>query len=786
MLTASERLARQKSRPLLVELHRALTRLISTLTMMNTGAHPDDEQSGMLATMRFGYGMRIIVACSTRGEGGQNSLGPERSGALGVVRSREMEEAARILDADIAWLGHGPDDPVHDFGFSKNGVDTLARWGRERIIERLVIAYRRDKPDIVIPTFLDVPGQHGHHRAMTEAAEVAIALAADPAYLTPGLDPWAVAKYYLPAWSGGGDTYDDEVPPPNASVRVLAPGLDMPTGAAFDAIGEWSRAYHASQGMGRWKNAPKTEWPLHLVRGPLGAENDIRQNLPATLGELADLLPGPHAAPLRAAQSGIDAALRAFPDRPAITTALLAAADALEIIAEDETLAPHAHRLARKRAEIDAALLLAAGISPIAWAEPNRPAPGGNATLNISIGPEPFATMPVAKAPLHIGAAVAGDSVVSYPISVNSQAPLSGLYAPGFSSLGGNGELSVEIEAVIGGRSVRGNVDLEEPFSVGSAQSVTLVPETIILGSSRTADPLRVAIRSPSPITNAVLIGPAGWGVMRSEAGFTITPAAPLANGLYRLPLMLDGRQAYRQTPIAYPHIGRTQFVTAQALNVLALDLTLPEAARIGYVGGGSDRVGVWLRAMGLNVTDLHAAALAGDLSELTTIVVGTLAFGARSDLAAATEKLRDWVEAGGHLLTLYHRPSDGWTPDTTPPRRVVIGSPSLRWRVTDPTAPVDMLAPKHKLLTGPNSIGPDDWAGWDKERGLYFASDWDGAYEPLLAMHDAGEKPLTGALISAPIGNGRHTHTSLVLHHQLDRLVPGAFRLLANLVQPA
>jgi hypothetical protein len=143
-------------------------------------------------------------------------------------------------------------------------------------------------------------------------------------------------------------------------------------------------------------------------------------------------------------------------------------------------------------------------------------------------------------------------------------------------------------------------------------------------------------------------------------------------------------------------------------------------------------------------------------------------------------------VEKGGHLVTLYHRPSDGWDPERTPPRRLVVGSPSLRWRVTDPAAEVDVLAPGHKLLTGPNRITAADWAGWDKERGLYFASDWDKAYEPLLALHDAGEKPLRGALLSAAIGKGRHTHVALVLHHQMDRLVPGAFRLMANLVQPA
>ena len=170
MLTSRERLRRQAANPHLVALHTALGRLGSPLTAMNTGAHPDDEHNGMLATLRHQYGMRIVVACSTRGEGGQNILGPERSGALGVLRSREMEEAARVIDADIAWLGHGPDDPVHDFGFSKSGPDTLVRWGEERTIERLVRAYRQFRPDIVIPTFLDVPG-HGDRPVATSGLE---------------------------------------------------------------------------------------------------------------------------------------------------------------------------------------------------------------------------------------------------------------------------------------------------------------------------------------------------------------------------------------------------------------------------------------------------------------------------------------------------------------------------------------------------------------------------------------------------------------------------------------
>jgi LmbE family N-acetylglucosaminyl deacetylase len=787
MLTAAERLARQKSRPLLVELHHALSRLTGVLTVMNTGAHPDDEQSGMLALLRFGYGMRVVVACSTRGEGGQNSLGPERGGALGVLRSREMEEAARTLDADVAWLGFGPDDAVHDFGFSKNGIDTLERWGRKRLLERLVRAYRRERPDIVIPTFLDVPGQHGHHRAMTQAAEDAIAMAADPnafpEHMAEGLAPWRVTKFYLPAWPGGGGTYDDEVPPPNTSLRLNADGREAATGAAFDQIGEWSRGSHATQGMGRWKSVPTASWPLHLKLGPEAGETTITGGLPANLVELADFLPEAPRDLLRVAQKQINAALTAYPARERIVAGLVGAADAIEAALDalkGDAAAAHAHRLRRKLSEIDRALGLAAGIGGVAWAEPSVVAPGGMAELKVWLDGGDATVVPVAGKGVTVGAAVADGAVRSHAVSVAADAAMTTPFTEGFSSLGGNGGLRVELSALIGGRKARWSVDLEEPLIVAPAQSVRLEPDAMILPLGKVA-PFAVTAALSGPAAAVTLDAPAGW----QTTGLTVTPPAALTAGLYTLPALLGGKPAMRVTPISYPHIGRTQYATPEMLRVLALPLDVPHG-RIGYVGGGADRIGLWLGRMGLDVTLLDAADLAGDLSGYSTIVVGIFAFGLRPDLAAATLKLHRWVEAGGHLLTLYHRPSDGWNPQVTPPRPLTIGSPSLRWRVTDPTAAVEVLAPEHKLLTGPNRIGPDDWAGWDKERGLYFAASWDPAYVPLLAMHDRNEAPLTGGLLSAPIGKGRHTHTSLVLHHQVDRLVPGAIRLLANLVQPA
>jgi len=801
MLTPHERIERQKSSPALVRLHRALSRLTSTVTVMNTGAHPDDEQNGLLAFFRLGLGMRVVIACSTRGEGGQNALGPERLGALGVLRSRELEEAARQLDADVHWLGHGPDDPVHDFGFSKNGDATFARWSEERIVERLVRAYRQERPDIVIPTFLDVPGQHGHHRAMTRAAEAAISLAADasayPEHFAEGLTPWQVTKYYLPAWSGGGDTYDDELPPPDATLTIDASGAEPATGAAYDQIGEWSRYYHASQGMGVWREMPRTKWNLHLLQGPTGsrAEQSIFEDMPVQLDQLAAPdAPPAFAAALIEAQSSLDTAVSAFPDRTRITDALTLAADLIEqaiLLAPTAFNARHKHRLSRKQREIDAALLEAAGIGARAIAHPTRLAPGETGRISVFPNGSALSPLPEISLVLPSGLSVtrqesAGQTQV-FEVSALPDAELSSQYTPAWSSLGGNDEAFVRITARIGTRQVQGTIDLEEPLKIAPAHSLVLTPDAIIAKLSDAGRSWTIESRGVAEKDSVSFESPAGWQIeVVADRKWQLTAPPALEAGLTTIEPMIAGRPAMRTTPIDFPHIGHTAFMAPERLKILTLDLALPRDVRIGYVGGGADNVALWLERMGLDVTPLDADALAEDLSSFTTIVIGLFAFGLRKDLAAATGRIHAFVENGGHLVTLYHRPGDGWQPKTTPPRYLKIGSPSLRWRVTNPKAHVTALAPQHPLLTGPNLIGPHDWDGWDKERGLYFACEFDEAYAPLLSMHDADEQPLRGALISARIGKGRHTHTSLVLHHQLDKLVPGAFRLMANLMQHA
>ncbi|WP_176084043.1 PIG-L family deacetylase [Martelella sp. HB161492] len=797
MLSPRERIERQKASPALVRLYRALTRLKSPLTMMNTGAHPDDENSALLAYLSLGLGMRVIVACSTRGEGGQNVLGPERLGALGVVRTREMEEAARELDADIHWLGHGPDDPVHDFGFSKDGDGTFGRWGEDRIVERLVRAYRLEKPDIVVPTFLDVPGQHGHHRAMTRAAETAIALAADeeafPQHFAEGLAPWKVAKYYLPAVSGAGGTYDDDLPPPPETLVVAAPAVDAATGAAYARIGEWSRYYHASQGMGRWPDVAYDIWPLHLKIGPAGsrAEQAIEDDLPTTLAGLAMGDPDVAQA-LSAADAAIARAISAFPDKVSIVSALGAAAAKIDhalALASAPIMAAHGHRLKRKLAEIDAAILECEALFFKAFADTETIAPGGTATLCVIVNERDMRDFEITPR-LPKGISVASTEQIGetfkFILEAAETASLSGQYAAAWSSLGGNGAVSIRLSGTVSGRVVSARYDLETPLAIAPENSLTIKPDALLIATGNIPEKLAFSAELSGRSASLTFDPPPGWTIDRTESGFILGPPEALAAGLVEINPKVDGNSAVNIAPIAYPHIGRTRFIRPEVLNILSLDLKLPDAARIGYIGGGADRVGLWLKRMGLDVTELDAAALGGDLSQYSAIVVGIFAFGTRPDLAAATEKIHRYVEDGGHLVTLYHRPSDGWNPQTVPPRPLKIGSPSLRWRVTDPDAEVRVLDQHHPLMIGPNRIGPDDWKGWNKERGLYFASAWDEAYSPLLAMHDPEEQALLGALVSGKIGKGRHTHTSLVLHHQMDKLVPGAFRLMANFVQPA
>lgn len=777
-LTDPSRLLAESRAPHFLSLWRALQPLQTVVSFMNTGAHPDDETSGLLAALAWRDGIDISYACSTRGEGGQNDIGTERGAALGVLRTAEMEAACDILGLRMYWLSRSPDDAIFDFGFSKSGEETLGRWGRDRTLARFVHVLRRERPDIVCPTFLDVPGQHGHHRAMTQAAHLAMDLAADPGFPGSDLAPWQVRKLYLPAWSGAGQAYDDDLPPPPATLTISGKGGDPVTGWSFERIGQQSRAFHATQAMGKWVPAgSERDFPLHLADSRVaGPDETLASGLPTRLPDLKDC------AHLRAAQDAADAARAAFPDPAAVLghlgDALGRLRQAAAALSPGED-ADFGHKLGRKDEQLSLALRHAARVEVFAFADRDFVRPGGRVALTIE-------TREGAAQSLELRTDLPeGWTAAEGALDVSPEAPVGAPYPDTY--LPGHPAAPCLVARLTAqGVTSETRVPLTLPPTVLPGRSAQLTPGAALLNTWGRERRLSVSVSEIAPEgAEPALEAPEGWRVERTEEGFAVTAPDALEDGTYTLRLTLDGQPAQTLTRISHPHVAPRALAQPAEIKVRAVAVETPNA-RIGYAGGGNDRVDHWLAAMGLDVAPVEDRDLEtpSRLSRFDTIVVGIFAMRFREGLAGAMPQIHDWIRKGGTLVTLYHRPWDAWDPDTVPPARLEIGQPSLRWRVTDENAEVTVLA-DHAVLQSPNRIGPADWAGWHKERGLYFARTWDAAYTPLLSMKDAGETPLQGALLVAEIGEGRHVHTSLILHHQMERLTPGAFRLMANLVNP-
>jgi LmbE family N-acetylglucosaminyl deacetylase len=793
---SQRRIARQAAASPLVELWNALLPLRSAASFMMTGAHPDDEASGLLARLAKKDGARTIYVCATRGQGGQNSLGTESGDALASIRTREMEEAARVLDMEIRWLDRGFGDPISDFGFAKTAEATTAVWGEERLLERLVRVIRTTRPDVICPTFLDVGGQHGHHRAVTRATLRAFDAAADPdafpEHLADGLMPWRIAKLYLPAFSGAGGSYDDAEPPPPATVEVDIGGYDRVLGATYAQIGEWSRACHRTQEMGAWRGERPARVPLHLLRSRLStanAETSLFDGLPLRLGHLAERFEAVQGDALRRFDAAIDLAFERFPDFDGVAGAIHAALRAVDEAEArlDPPPDPNAddlsHRLAVKRHQLARASRIA--LSLVARIElPDTIVAGKLAEARLSV----FYGRPNVLASL---AAVTGEGVTMEPddrgiarVTLFKSRPLRSHFDP----LSPAASVVARLRYFVEGQEIEQTIAPDEAPLIVPPLALDPRPDRLVIRTGRPAFDLRIGAENHSGDKVATTLA-----VAEARTPLTLPPAASTEvdlrvpapkPGHHRLVVTAEGVEHGRLRSQFHAHVGGTGWTEPAEVEVLAIDAAIPDRVRLGYVDAGTDRVAFWLERLELDVTVLGAEELtAGDLGRFDTIVVGVKAF-ARPELSRSQPRLHDFVRQGGHLVTQFHRPQDGW--HGAPPERLEIGQPSIRWRVCDPEAPIAVLSPDHPLLTYPNRIGAEDWSGWKKERGLYFASSWDEAYVPLLAMADPGEAPLKGGLLSAAIGKGRHTHVSLTLSHQMDELVPGAFRLFANLAQGA
>lgn len=762
------RLARAAAKPRLVALHQIMTQLTSTLSFMNTGAHPDDETTAMLAIMVRHFGYDVSVACSTRGEGGQNVIGQEAGAALGVLRTAEMERAAAALDLRMYWLSQSPEDPITDFGFSKSGEETLAKWGKSHTVKRFVDILRRERPDIICPTFLDVPGQHGHHRAMTQAAFEAFDLAADPAYTECDLPVWEVKKLYLPAWSGAGLAYDDDVPPPPATTILEAQGHDPVTGLSFETLGQISRAYHATQGMGQWVPLGMSrDFPLHLATSRVdGEEASISSGLLSSLADFGDPI-------LERVHDAIIEAIGAISDP---VTMMRHLTEALLLLRGAKKVPELAHKLVRKEAQISEALRLASGLSVAGCLERIQLAPHDSVgwTLEKWSGQAEEARVTLDHPEQWTATSTQqGGDITTQGASVTDSYP--DTWLPGDPA-----KPRLKVELGFGGVTSTTYQAFEESPLVFPQRSAGLAPLADVINLKTSRRQIELTLNNIAPSGAFPMFDlPGDWHQQVTATGLNVIVPDTAKPGLYELPLLLDEHPAETVQLIQHSHVDQRLLSRPAVFKLRVMEVSLPKA-RIGYIGGGNDRVDHWLDQLGADVTRLEEDILPERLDDFDTLVIGIFAIRTRS-LKDAMPAIHAWVKRGGTLVTLYHRPWDAWDAVETAPQPLQIGQPSLRWRVTDESAAVTTLIEDHPVLNVPNPIEPADWDGWHKERGLYFAKSWDAAYQPLLEMADPDEDPHQGSLLVADIGQGRHIHCALILHHQMEHLVAGAFRLMAN-----
>jgi LmbE family N-acetylglucosaminyl deacetylase len=809
--------------PGLAETIEAIDGARVTTRILYVTAHPDDESAAVLTYLARGLHADVALLSLTRGEGGQNALGPEQAPQLGLIRTQELLAATRGYGVKLYFTR------AKDFGFSKTPEETQKIWG-DQVLEDMVRVIRTFRPNIVINNWGDVHGGHGHHQAAGLLTPKAVALAADE---TAFREPFG--KEVLRPWGMGH----------SVTVVDLERGVEKPRGYVLpldDVSPLWGKTWreigmdafsnHRTQGIAVFFGNPFFRRPISLKREDGNALDPALLAVPlhAIAGDAdgADCKTGALFCPvLKAAEEEIASARAsalALGWRQAAAS-LGRAASGIRSLYPGGSHAAHwvgndplLEDLKLAEGRIERSLGLAAGLTIQATADRGALVTGEALTVTIERRCRPELTCQ-----FH---------------ATRIEAP------PGWSSTKSAEEPSGEKFQVIPGDQGRpgGAWDQqipEAPPLLLAALDVTIlgyqfsseIPVTHIEASSTRVDrsslrlvpaytlraeprqlirrieghggpfELLVRVHSYSSKKENVRVGvelPPGWtssgeaklafeGAGDAYTKIKVTPPGELNAGNYTAALYAkSGDQRFTTSLEPLPSVPTLLWEEPAQCVVHAFDVNVPKNLKVGYITAESEPVPDALRMLGVQVDLLDAAALNfGDLSNYDAIVVGVRAYELRSELPGANQRLLGYVANGGTLVVQYER-DFAWDGKSYAPYAAKIdGGPGGQLpRVTDETAVVNFLKPDDALLHHPNQITAKDFEGWVQERGLYFWTDFDTTkYTPLLSMHDPGERALNGGLVYTKLGKGTYIYTGLAFFRQLPEGVPGAYRLFVNLL---
>jgi len=778
-------------------------------SVLYIAAHPDDENTELIAYLARGRNYRTAYLSLTRGDGGQNVLGPEIGNEIGVIRTQELL-AARRIDGGRQFFSRAV-----DFGFSKDYRETLRIWDRQQVLSDMVRVIRQFRPDVLITRFSPIPGgTHGHHTASTVLALEAFKLAGDPkAFPEQQLKPWQPKRI---VWNES--IYQKDDIGGTQHVRIGVGGNDPVSGELFTDIAGRSRSMHKTQGFGNFtisaRSGPRFETFQLLDGAPM--TNDILDGVDTTWGRVSG-----------GAEIGklADEIIAQFDSQnPAASVPeLMKLREELAALPVDDSV------VGEKRAQLDRILQACLGLEVHTTISQAEVVPGEMMKLHHSV--VIHSSIPVRwvavrypgikcqidqEIELLTNQSRTLDSTQTLPVDTPLSQPYwlreegtAGLFRVDDPSLIGRPEnppvFPIEQVFEIGGQTlvipdeavqvitnsvnseVRRHMEVIPPVSLDFVSDIALLAP----GTSHSVEVEMVASRA-NLAGILRLEAPQGWEVSPAKQSFhlaTVGERVRLKFSITAPPqsatakIIADAEIAgvgYRnqRVEINYPHIPPQLLQPLASLKAVSLQLA-NRGHTVGYLPGAGDSVAENLKQMGYSVkvlddTDLTPEQLLG----LDAIVIGVRAFNVRNNVASQLPVLFSYVENGGTIVAQYNRPDGLKTTKLAPFELHLSGD-----RVTDENATAIFLAPDHPVLNTPNKITSADFDGWVQERGIYFPNQWDDHFTPILAFNDPGESPLKGGLLVAQYGKGYFVYTGLVFFRELPAGVPGAFRLFANLI---
>ncbi|MFV8342053.1 PIG-L family deacetylase [Flavobacterium sp. XS2P39] len=809
-------IAQHHQKPNAVEIYNQIQKLNFLGSVLYIAAHPDDENTRLISYLSNQTKARTGYLSLTRGDGGQNLIGPQLRELLGVIRTQELIEARKI-DGGEQFFSR-----ANDFGYSKNPTETLEIWDKQKVLSDIVWAIRKFQPDVIINRFdhRSAGTTHGHHTASAMLSVESFDLANNPAIFPEQLQsvqPWQTKRQFFNTswWFYGSKEKFDAADKSNLSEMQI--GTYFPSiGKSNQEIAALSRSRHQSQGFGSTGSRGEETEYLEFINGEaLKNKSSLFEGIDTSWNRVKGGKPIGELVATIAAQYDHTNPSASIPN-------LVKAYTMIQALDEK-------HWTVLKSNAIKEIIAACSGLYLEAVAQNQEATPGSIVklkleTINRSAIPMQLisiSTLPEQKntpqnIPLNNNILKNSTLDLQLPPTIDYTQPYwlkdkgtVGMYAV-------EEQKNIGIPDIIRVTKVVFNIQIngvEIPFERNVVYKynddvkgemynyLDIVPEittTILDKVSLFKDTknktVAVKIKAGKDAVkgNLQLELPNNWIVSPKLIPFNLEkkgteqivyfevtpPNQPDAVVAKSIAIINNIRYDKDQVIIDYNHITKQQVLKPAEAKFIKMDLKT-NAEKIGYIMGAGDEVPESLAQMGYKVTLLKAEEITPEkLASLDVVITGVRAYNTVHALANKQNILLEFVKEGKTMLVQYNTPDDVVPVNIAPfPLKI------SRDRVTEENAEVRFLAPDHPIMNSPNKITSKDFEGWKQEQGLYYPKEFDKAFTPILSSNDKGETPKDGALLVAPYGKGYYIYTGLSFFRELPEGIPGAYRLLSNMI---